>query len=289
MNVLTVEQKAQVFELSYDYIAYLRASKSEWPEAGKLSRELLLARSTLNTPSATPAVAVPEVRPDQGHKSLRVGLGSGNRDGVNYQELTIRPAYHDQTDPGAGYIRGAEIQFFNLALRHYENGETTRVEEFVPIDVFSLSPRNEFFQSLSWKVNVGWARKRMADGSEPLVARLNGGAGYAWDALSRDQPFALTYAFMEGSLETSKKFDSDYAFGIGPSIGVIGDVNSQWRVNAYASVQRFALGDQHTKADLILLQRYSIGAQTALRLEVARKMEFDFVWTDARLSLQQYF
>lgn len=289
VNALTVEQKAQVFELSYDYIAYLRASKSDWPEAGKLSRDLLVARSALNTPSATPAIAVPDVRPDQGHKSLRVSLGGGNSDGVNYQELTIRPAYHDQTDPGSGYIRGAEIQFFNLALRHYENGDATRVEEFVPIDIFSLSPRNEFFQSLSWKVNVGWARKRMADGSEPLVARLNGGAGYAWDAPSLDNPLALTYAFMDASLETSKKFDSDYAFGMGPSVGVIGDVNSKWRVNAYASVQRFALGDQHTKADLILLQRYSIGPQTALRLEVARKMEFDLLWTDARLSLQQYF
>ena len=155
---LTPEQQAQVLELSYDYVAYLRASKGEWPGAGGLSRSLLVARSGLSVPAATPAIEVPATRPDQGHKSLRVGLGGGNRDGMSYQELTIRPAYHDQNDPGAGYIRGAQIQFFNLTLRHYGNETGSRVEEFVPIDIFSLSPRNDFFQSLSWKVNVGWAR-----------------------------------------------------------------------------------------------------------------------------------
>jgi hypothetical protein len=286
---LPAEQQAQVFELSYDYIAYLRAARGDWPEAGKLSRELLVARSALNVPSVTPEVEVPLVRPDQGHKSLRVGLGGGNRDGVNYEELLIRPAYHDQIDPADGYIRGAQIQFFNLALRHYENGEATRVEKFVPVDIFSLSSRNDFFQSLSWKVNVGWARKRLPDGSEPLLSRINGGVGMAWDAPSLDHPVAQTYAFMDVTAEGASRYANGYALGMGPAAGVIADVNSNWRLNAYARVQRFGLGEQHTTADLILLQRYSIGQQTALRFEVARKMEFDMYWTDARLSLQQYF
>jgi hypothetical protein len=54
-------------------------------------------------------------------------------------------------------------------------------------------------------------------------------------------------------------------------------------------VQRFALGEPHTAAELTLLQRYAIGPQTALRLELARKMEFDMIWSDVRVSLQQYF
>lgn len=289
MRQLAPEQQAQVLELSYDYVAYLRASKGDWPEAAALSRELLLARSGLDVPAATPLIEVPATRPDQGHKSLRVGLGAGSRDGVSYEELTIRPAYHDQNDPGAGYIRGAQIQFFNLTLRHYGDNEGSRIEEFVPIDIFSLAPRNDFFQSLSWKVNAGWARKRMADGNEPLLARLNGGAGYTWDVPSLDQPTAQIYAFMDATLEESSQYSRDYAFGMGPAAGVITDINSNWRLNAYARVQRFALGEPHTAAELTLMQRYSIGPQTALRLELARKMEFDMSWTDVRLSLQQYF
>jgi hypothetical protein len=286
---LVPQQQAQVLELSYDYVTYLRASKGDWPGAAALSRNLLLARSVLDVPAAIPAVEIPETRPDQGHKSLRVGLGGGVRDGVSYEELTIRPAYHDQNDPGAGYIRGAQIQFFNLVLRHYADGAGSRIEEFVPIDIFSLSSRNDFFQSLSWKINVGWARKRMADGSEPLLARLNGGAGYAWDAPSLDQPAAQLYAFVDGTLEQSGQYSRDYAFGMGPAAGVITDISSNWRLNAYARVQRFALGEPHTAAELTLLQRYAIGPQTALRLELARKMEFDMIWSDVRVSLQQYF
>lgn len=286
---LPPEEQAQVLELSYDYIAYLRASNGEWPEAGKLSRELLVARSALNVPAATPAVEVPAVRPDQGHKSLRVGLGGGNRDGVNYEELIVRPAYHDQNDPGEGYIRGAQIQFFNLVLRHYENGDGTRVEKFVPIDIFSLSSRNDFFQSKSWKVNVGWARKRLPDGSEPLVSRLNGGIGMAWDAPSLEHPVAQTYAFMDMTAEGTAQYTNGYALGMGPAAGIIADLNSNWRMNGYARVQRFAAGEAHTAAELTLMQRFSIASQTALRIEVARKMEFDLYWTDVRFSLQQYF
>ena len=286
---LAPQQQAQVVELSQDYLTYLRSSNGDSPEAEKISRKLLLARSVLDVPSATPVPETPKTRPDQGHKSLRVGLGSGNRDGVSYQELTIRPAYHDQTDPGAGYIRGAQIQFFNLAVRHYAEEMGSRVEEFVPIDIFSLSPRNDFFQSLSWKVNVGWARKRMADGNEPLVSRLNAGAGHAWDIPSLDHPVAQAYVFLDTTLEGSGQYSRNYAMGVGPAVGIIADISSNWRVNAYARAQRFALGDVHTTAEFGILQRYSLGTQTAVRLEASRKQEIDMVWTDVRLTLQQYF
>ena len=129
----------------------------------------------------------------------------------------------------------------------------------------------------------------MADGSEPLLARLNAGAGYAWDAPSLDQPVAQTYAFMDATLEESGQYSRNYAFGMGPAAGVITDISSNWRINAYARVQRFGLGEPHTTAELTLLQRYTVGPQTALRLDLTRKTEFDMVWNDARLSLQQYF
>ena len=77
--------------------------------------------------------------------------------------------------------------------------------------------------------------------------------------------------------------------GVGPAVGIIADISSNWRVNAYARAQRFALGDVHTTAEFGILQRYSLGTQTAVRLEASRKQEIDMVWTDVRLTLQQYF
>ncbi len=285
----TPQQQAQLLELSYDYLAYLRARKGDWPEAGKRSRDLLLARSRLEVPDMTPKITAPGTRPDQGHNTSRVGVAWGVRDDQHYQEVVMRPSYHDQNDPEGGYTRGAQIQFFNLALRHYENAGGVRVEEFTPIDIYSLAPSNDYFQPVSWKINAGWTRKRFSADNEPLVARVNGGAGRSWEMSSQENGAAVIYAFVDGTLEESSEYSRHYALGMGPALGVMGDMSSHWRVNAYARVQRFGLGEVHTAAELTLAQRFSIGAQDALRLDFARKQEFDLQWTDARITWQHFF
>ena len=289
LSVLPIHMQVAVTELSLDYLTYLQSSDGESAEKSARVRKLLLARSAMDAPSALPEINPPQIRPDQGHKSLRVSVGGGNRDGVPYQEIAVRPAYHDQNDPGAGYIRGAQIQFFNLRLRHYGEAEGMRVEEFIPLDIFSLAPRNDFFQSQSWKVNVGWARKQMRHGNDPLIARLNAGGGYAWDLPSRDQPWAQIYTLLESTLESTSQYNGHYAWGAGPSVGIIADITDNWRLNAYARVQRFALGETHTVSEISLLQRYALGKQSALRLEVSRKTEFERYWSDINLAWQVYF
>ncbi len=286
---LTGLQQAQTLELGYDYLAYLRARKGDTPEMGKRARDLLLARSHIQVADTTPKIDVPATRPDQGHNTSRIGLGWGVMDGQHYQEISMRPSYHDQNDPEGGYTRGAQIQFFNLALRRYENDTGVRVEEFVPIDIYSLSPSNDYFQAMSWKINAGWTRKRFAEGHEPLVARVNAGAGKTWEVTSKESGAAAVYAFVDSTLEASSEYSRHYAWGIGPALGVMGDLSSRWRVNAYARVQRFGLGELHTASELTLVQRYSIGAQSALRLDLARKQEFEMLWTDVRIAWQQFF
>jgi Domain of unknown function (DUF4105) len=289
IRALPLAQQAAVTELGLDYLTYLQSSDGESAEKSARVRKLLLARSALDTPSAMPQIATPSVRPDQGHRSLRVGVGGGNRDGVPYQEIAVRPAYHDQNDPADGYIRGAQIQFFNFRLRHYGDEAGMRIEEFVPIDIFSLTSRNDFFQSLSWKVNVGWARKRLAENNEPLITRLNAGGGHAWDMPSLDKPWAQIYTLLESTLESTSQYNGHYAWGAGPSAGIITDIADNWRLNAYARVQRFALGETHTVAEVSLLQRYELSKQSALRLEIARKTEFERYWSDINLAWQVYF
>lgn len=285
----TPQQQAQLLELSYDYLSYLRASKGDTPEASKRSRNLLLARSRLDVADMTPGITPPATRPDQGHNTSRIGFGWGIKDNEHYQEIVVRPSYHDQNDPEGGYTRGAQIQFFNLALRHYENTGGMRVEEFVPIDIYSLSPSNDYFQTMSWKINAGWARKRFSEDNEPLVARMNGGAGRTWEVTPKENGAAAIYAFVDGTLEESSEYSRHYALGMGPALGVMGDVSDNWRVNAYVRVQRFALGELHTAAELKLDQRFSMGTQDAMRLDLTRKLEFDLLWTDARITWQHFF
>lgn len=286
---LALNEQAEVIELGLEYLSYLQANKGETAERNTLIRKMQIARSAVDVPSAMPKINTPEVRPDQGHRSLRIGVGGGNRDGIPYREISLRPAYHDQNDPGEGYIRGAQIQFFNFKLRHYGNEDGMRIEEFVPIDIYSLSPRNEYFQSLSWKINVGWARKHISHDNEPLITRLNGGVGYSWDTPSFDQPLAQTYAFIESTLESAPQYTGHYAFGVGPVAGVITKLTANWQLHAYVRAQRFTLGETHTVSEMSVLQRYTLGTHAALRLEVSRKAEFEQYWTEINLIWQGYF
>lgn len=287
-NQFSALQQAQILELSHDYLAYLRARKGDSPEAGKRSRELLLARSGINVADTTPKIAVPDTRPDQGHNTSRIGLGLGVRDSQHYQEVVVRPSYHDQNDPEGGYTRGAQIQFFNLALRHYEDS-SVRVEEFVPLDIYSLSPSNDYFQALSWKVNAGWSRKRISDAHEPLVTRLNAGMGRTWELVPQEKGMAMLYAFLDATLEGSDQFDHHHALGMGPALGVMANLGPNWRTSAYARVQRFGLGEVHTVAEFALLQRFAVGRHSSVRVELSRKQQFELLWTDAQISWQQFF
>lgn len=288
-QTVAAERRAQILELGYDYLTYLRARDGDAADSGKRSRALLLARSQLDVPDQTPGVVVPETRPDQGHDTSRASLSWGMRADQHYQEFSMRPSYHDQNDPEAGYTRGAQIQFFNLALRHYENEQGMRIEEFVPLDIYSLSPNDDYFHPLSWKINAGWTRQRFQTGAEPLVARVNGGAGRSWEWQAQTGATSMLYVFMDATLDQSAEYESHYAFGMGPAIGLQADISRRWRIHVYGRVQRFSLGNVHSASELTLTQRYTLDKQQALRLELARKQAYDLMWTDARLSWQRFF
>src|SRR4026209_2068885 len=96
-------------------------------------------------------------------------------------------------DTESGFLKGAQIQFFDTAFRHYaEDG--TRLERFIPADILSLAPRDAFFQPSSWPVEGGGRRKSVQSASEPLVAGIDGGAGATWE--TRDHR-AMVYALAE--------------------------------------------------------------------------------------------
>ncbi|MEW6331312.1 MAG: DUF4105 domain-containing protein [Pseudomonadota bacterium] len=281
--------QARVMELGYDYASYESATgRNKAPDAAAHRRELLLARSRLPVPPQKPEIPVPAVRPDQGHKTSRIGLGAGSRDGRRFGEIHLRPTYHDLLDQDAGYTRGAQIQFFDMRFRYYRNDEL-RVEEFKPLDIFSLSPRDDFFNPVSWKINVGWTRKRFPDGTDPLVFRLHGGPGLAYGAPKLFGNNAVYYGFLEVALDADSRYRSNYTLGTGPAIGLLTDITENWGVHLQARSLRYGLGDDHWARELALEQRYALGRQSALRLNLSRRQEFQDYWNSGHLSLYLYF
>jgi hypothetical protein len=95
-----------------------------------LSRSILSARSRVGREQPTIHLFPhQQVRPDQGHGTSRIAVGGGRRDGANFVELRARPTYHDLMDPDAGYVRGAQIEYLDLAVRDYSGAIGARVEE----------------------------------------------------------------------------------------------------------------------------------------------------------------
>lgn len=285
LDALPDIREAVVIEASQDYVSYLRATeKIDVTEPAALSRELFIARSRLDIAAQTPAVA-PPIHPDQGHGSSRVSLGGGRREGQDFQELRMRATHHEIMDTDGGYARGAQIEFFSIGLRHYDYG-ATKVEEFMPVKILSLAPRDDFFQPMSWKIEGGWQRARIADGSEPPVFVLNGGTGGAW---SNEDDTALWYALLEGGLRIKGDMVNGHALGAGPSVGGLYDFTVSWRAHGFARCQRYFSGQRDTPLTVGLEQRIALARDVALRVDVAHNRELSRTYNTGSVSMLFYF
>src|SRR5206468_11436433 len=183
-----VPRAAAVLETSYDYVNYRRATgKQDVADPAALARELLVARSQFDVGPQTPPID-PGTRPDNGHATSRVSFGAGSRDGRNFQELAFHPTYHEVMDAEGGYVRGAQIEFFDTVVRHY-NGGDTRLERFVPADILSLPPRDDFFSPRSWRGSGGWQRSVVKPGPQTPVSLLDCGSRATWGNPGRPPPF----------------------------------------------------------------------------------------------------
>ncbi|HSD97903.1 MAG TPA: DUF4105 domain-containing protein, partial [Sulfuricaulis sp.] len=286
---LPLPEQAKILELAYDYATYKSATGNATTTTGEM-HELLLARSRVGVPPQQPEVPMPEVRPDQGHKTSRLAGGGGSRGGRQFEEIDLRPTYHDLMDDDGGYTRGAQIEFFNMQFRHYRDDDSFRLEEFTPLNIVSLSPRDDFFTPVSWKINVGWTRKHFSDDDEPLVFRANAGPGLAFNMPgSHHEGHSVYYGFVEAALDVGKRFEQDYALGAGPTVGWLTDISDRWRLNVYARSLRYGLGDVHYARELTIEQRYSLTRQSAVRFELFRKQEFQDYWNGGAISLNIYF
>jgi hypothetical protein len=282
--------RARVLEVSHDYLNYLRTSgRGPVAEPAALARTLLLERSRLGASANDPPVPVPEVRPDQGHGTSRVALGGGHRDGADFVELRARPSYHELMDPEGGYARGAQIEFLDFAVRDYGNGNGARLEDFKPVNIVSISPRNEFFQPLSWNTDVGWTRRRLANGAEPLVFGVHGGPGLARTVPDSLKGNTMIYAFIASTAQADKRLDRGFALGAGPSAGVLTDISPRWRAEAHVSSLRFFAGDTDTTWAAGLRQRFTLATDWALRFDLSRERQEKQTWNTVLLSLHHYF
>jgi hypothetical protein len=263
--------RADALEIGYELLDYRRLRGDAVGTGLNLRlRELLAARAKVDGPPA-PEPPRPTVRPDEGHGSLRLSLGGGTAAGHGFQELRLRFAYHDLMDPEPGFLRGGQIDFLGLGLRHDNDTGQLAFDRFTLAEVVSLTPRDPLLPAWSWRGGVGIERTTIGPHGRRLpVAYAKMGAGVAIETARG----WLLYAFAEGDLRASGHVDRGYAAGPAVRAGTYIDVTPDWRVHPYAMVGQRIVGATGVFSDFGVEQRLTLTKRAAVTLEARRRVDF---------------
>ena len=267
LQALPALRRAALLELAADFVTYrLRTGEQPRDQAAALAWRLLAARSQITGATTSAAVPEPSVRPDQGHESARAALGIGARDGRLFQSVGLRPGYHRLIDPEAGYLRGAEIDFLDLELRRYAGDFAPIVNSLTAVGIRSLSPRNELFKPLSWRLGGGLERFRAdrEDEKGELVAALWAGAGLTED-LGHG---ALGSLMLEADLGAGTDCPDSCFAALGPAFTLVWPATERWTFLLDAGVQLFISDQVEPGFDVGLRQSYALGRNFALELDL---------------------
>lgn len=291
-TALARDRQAAVLAAAYAQIVY-RSRRVVGRDPVQAERSLALLRA-LNAGGERPVLDVPApLPPEQGHRTRRVALGGGamaaagtpQADAETFTAFGWRPSYHDLLDAPGGYLPGAELEMLDTEFRLYENGKL-RLDKLDVVSVFSLSPRDDFFPSWSWRVRGGIDRTLLPDERQGSARYIEGGGGVAYgsDAI-------LLRAFAELRIEHNGAHDRLLTAGAGPAVGLYGQHHRfTWQFDARPLF--FADGFRRTEARAGL--QWQLAREWGLRFESRWRAAGDGKAggpevVDGVLSLQHYF
>ena len=291
IRTLPLERQALIIITAYDYLQYLfnRGETTRDDSAGR-SLMLLRARNKLPITNTVPPVPAPKVRFDQGHNTARIALGGGQikQDGQtrNFSEIKYRPSYHSLLDNADGYTQGAQINFFDFTVRHDAERDKLRLDEIMFIDIFSLTPRDNYFKPISWKVNTGLMRRPIDDNYEDrMVYAVNGGFGLTY-GLGRNLSL---FTMLDISLLFHADIEDKYAAAAGPDIGVHWRVTDNWNLWLSGSVLHYQDNLDYAYVDYRFEQNFALAKDLALRLSLSESGIRDESEQEVNAALHWYF
>ncbi|NIR60174.1 MAG: hypothetical protein GWO02_11990 [Gammaproteobacteria bacterium] len=230
---------------------------------------------------------MPDVRPDQGHATTKLGLAAGVEDGRGFTELRWRPAYHDLLDPDAGYTEGAQIELLDLTLRAREGESRVALQSLDLVDIVSLTPRTDLFHPFSWSARLGWQR-RLPQGSDDdrgLLFDVTVGGGVTY----RPTAHTRVYALAQVQTAVDRELDEGYALAAGARLGMLIDPLPGWRVSLEVDTLDGLGGTDPERRRASLAQRMTVTRNLALDLTVRRTEELGLEYDEATLGVNWYF
>lgn len=262
-------EQAQLLDLTLGVLEYERNQKISEQESKPINQfQLKLAglRSQLDVPATYQPANAPALSPDEGHDSMRVGLGVGQVDGKRYAQLNLRTAYHDSLDPQVGFVPGASSKIGDLYLRL--NDKQIRFERLDLFEVFLPSVRTLWYRPLTVKANISIRREVQADdGLSPSALRVELGAGEGYRVSEHSQMFIIADSITRLRSGAS-------SFAAGPVAGWVWQPQGKWRAEVNAGAFWNVLGGRRDSG----LYRVSGGIawdvlnnQNSIRLNAARQ------------------
>ena len=274
---LTESEQHPVIDAAYKYIRYQQTGLERDPVLARHSYQLL---TQLNTypPSAPPVYAAPTA-PETSHDSRRLSIGTGERMKKAYGELSYKFSFHDLDDNEHGFLRGAQINLGNIQIRSNRDG--TKLHKFDVVDIFSITPRTDFFQPLSWRIYTGLERQPTGL-DDNLVAHVTGGAGVSYELWQDSHIYGLGMLRLE--------HNNDMNNSIEPGIGLLTGLLHHFGT----STAHIELSGEQFKDDIYRVRssykhNFYISTNHSLKFTARREWHSSVRFSELNLSYQYYF
>lgn len=259
---LSGAEKAGAAEAAYQYVQYQQvAGDLELADYRRRSFNLLLTRNNVKEKDNFKELTNGE-NPVNSHESKRAVAGAGVRNGRGFQEFQLRPAYHSLTDNGYGLLDGAEINFLNFKIRHYDNDNKYVLQDFDILGIKSLSPVNAMFMPYSY--NIGWGINREINpqtGEEGYVSNLVVGGGFSYEAAEG----ILVYALLNNHAAYGGFLPHNQYLGLGAAAGVFAEMGNLRLLTQIEQV--WATTNYGSKIKYNLEAAYALTTNTALSFQ----------------------
>ncbi|PKG40170.1 Lnb N-terminal periplasmic domain-containing protein [Psychromonas sp. Urea-02u-13] len=284
LSGFTSQKQASILEMAYEWLnfEFYDQGLSRKSIAPRLTN-LLIQRSKIKLPSAFTQPLQPEISPELGHSSSRLGLSiNGYDDNATRYSLSYRLAYHDLLDKSAGFIPGAKISFLDIEAS-INNDLNSRIERLYLIDAMSLAPDNRIFTSWSWNIRIGYDRQ--VDNSKHSGRWFTQG-GYG---KSIGDPNALHAYFLASfELNGGDITNNSVEVGLGSELGTVWQVNNNNKIALTGNIMWLVDTDVDYHNQLNLAWNWAFDTDWALRSKISHQQ-----WRDedvmAKLTLFHYF
>lgn len=272
---LNTSEQAQVIEILFDYIEFLKIS-DDTEQLVQQKNQLLKARLRLpNGPQTRPEFD--DIAPHFSTYPSLLQFSLVDTEQKPALELRFRATYYDLLTANRDKASFSALSMFDLHLRQQDSRLQLYRFDLLNIEHMNLSqtglPEDG---GLAWKVNVGYAPQHLACWRCQTV-QLTAGLGKAWQREN-----AVFYAMQDGRVHQNRQ---EVGLVSGDSrIGTVLDLYSYWRLQLELGYRTYLDADAENFSWYRIQQRFGDSQRWDLRMSIEKqrssevRLAFSYYW-----------